>query len=134
FNLRPLFSSLSVLLPEIAAGLLISCAMAGYLTTLPVLCIVMFALFASTMADRLEIERTLLFVLILIGVGTALRAGGDTLVLFAGTTIAGAGIAMGNVLLPSVVKRDFPDRVAAMTGLFTMSLCGGAAAGAAFTV
>src|SRR5690606_10314926 len=71
--------------------------------------------------DRFGAERTLLFVLILIGVGTALRAGGDTLVLFAGTTIAGAGIAMGNVLLPSVVKRDFPDRVAAMTGLFTMS-------------
>src|SRR5690606_24703202 len=134
FNLRPLFSSLSVLLPEVAAGLHISGAMAGYLTTLPVLCMGLFAPFAPTLADRFGAERTLLFVLILIGVGTALRAGDDTLVLFAGTTIAGAGIAMGNVLLPSVVKRDFPDRVAAMTGLFTMSLCGGAAAGAAFTV
>lgn len=134
FNLRPLFSSLSVLLPEVAAALSMSGTVAGYLTTLPVLCLGLFAPFAPTLADRLGVERVLLVVLVLIGAGTALRALDATTALFAGTAMAGAGIAMGNVLLPSVVKRDFPNRVALMTGLFTMSLCGGAAAAAALAV
>lgn len=134
FNLRPLFPSLSVLLPEIVEALGVSGAVAGYLTTLPVLCLGLFAPFAATLADRHGAERVLMLVLTLIAAGTALRAADATAMLFAGSAMAGAGIAMGNVLLPSVVKRDFPDRVPLMTGLFTMSLCGGAAAAAAFTV
>lgn len=134
FNLRPLFSSLSVLLPEVSAALGISGTTAGYLTTLPVICLGLFAPFAPNLADRLGVERVLLLVLVLIGFGTALRALDAVTAIFLGSALAGAGIAMGNVLLPSVVKRDFPDRVALMTALFTMSLCGGAAAAAAFTI
>lgn len=134
FNLRPLFSSLSVLLPEVGQALNISGTVAGYLTTLPVLCLGIFAPFAPALADRLGVERVLLTVLILIGAGTGLRAMDAVTALFLGSAMAGAGIAMGNVLLPSVVKRDFPDKVALMTGLFTMSLCGGAAAAAALAV
>lgn len=134
FNLRPLFASLSVLLPEIAQALHISGTVAGYLTTLPVLCLGVFAPLTPSLADRYGVERVLLIVLVLIGVGTALRAFDMVTALFVGSALAGAGIAMGNVLLPSVVKRDFPDRVALMTGLFTMSLCGGAATAAALSV
>ena len=134
FNLRPLFPSLSVLMPELSASLGLTGSVAGYLTTLPVLCLGLFAPFAATLADRIGVERVLLIVLVLIGVGTALRAVGMVPALFLGSALAGAGIAMGNVLLPSVVKRDFPDRVAMMTALFTMVLCGGAAAAAALTM
>lgn len=134
FNLRPLFSSLSVLLPEVSQALAMSGTVAGYLTTLPVLCLGLFAPFAPTLADRYGVERVLLLVLVLIGAGTALRAFDAVTALFVGSAMAGAGIAMGNVLLPSVVKRDFPGHVALMTGLFTMSLCGGAAAAAAFAL
>ena len=134
FNLRPLFPSLSVLMPELSASLGLTGSVAGYLTTLPVLCLGLFAPFAATLADRIGVERVLLIVLVLIGIGTALRAVGVIPSLFVGSALAGAGIAMGNVLLPSVVKRDFPDRVAMMTALFTMLLCGGAAAAAALTL
>ncbi len=134
FNLRPLFSSLSVLLPDVAASLGMSGAVAGYVTTLPVVCLGLFATFAPGLADRHGVERVLLGVLVLIGVGTALRAVDGVTALFLGSAVAGAGIAMGNVLLPSVVKRDFPDKVPLMTGLFTMVLCGGAATAAALAV
>ncbi len=134
FNLRPLFPSLSVLLPDISGAVGMSGVVAGYLTTLPVLCMGLFAPFAPTLADRHGAERVLMLVLVLLGAGTALRALDGMSVLFLGTAMAGAGIAMGNVLLPAVVKRHFHDRVALMTGLFTMALCGGAAAAAAFTV
>ena len=134
FNLRPLFPSLSVLLPELVADLGLSGVSSGFLSTLPVVCLGAFAPFAPMLADKHGPERVLLLVLLLIGAGTLLRAFDPTALLFIGTTMAGAGIAMGNVLLPSVVKRDFSDRVTLMTGLFTMSLCGGAAVSAAFTL
>ncbi|HEX7388221.1 MAG TPA: MFS transporter [Castellaniella sp.] len=133
-NLRPLFSSMSVLLPDLSQGLALSNAQAGYLTTLPVLCMGLFAPFAPRLAQRIGIERTLLFVLICIALGTALRGIIGATGLFVGTALAGAGIAMGNVLLPSLVKRDYSRYAALMTGLYTMSLVGGAALGAAATL
>ncbi len=134
FNLRPIFSSLSVLLPEIIRQTGLSSASAGYLTTLPVLCLGLFAPLAPRLAQRYGVERTLLGVVIVLGLGTALRGYGDIGALFAGSALAGAAIAVGNVLLPSLVKRDFANHAATMTGLYTMTLCGGAAVAAAFTL
>lgn len=133
-NLRPLFSSMSVLLPDLTHALGLSTAQAGYLTTLPVLCMGLFAPFAPRLAQRIGIERTLLFVLVLIALGTTLRGTYGVGGLFLGTALAGSGIALGNVLLPSLVKRDYARQAALMTGLYTMSLVGGAALGAAVTL
>lgn len=134
FNLRPLFASLSVLLPEVARDSGLSSAGAGYLTTLPVLCLGLFATLAPRISQRVGPERTLLTVLLLLTLGTALRGLDGVPWLFIGSALAGAAIATGNVLLPSVVKRDFPEHAALMTGLYTMALCGGAAAAAALTL
>ncbi len=134
FNLRPLFASLSVLLPEVLRQTGLSSSGAGYLTTLPVLCLGLFAPLAPRLSQRIGPERTLLIVLVLLALGTALRGWGGIYGLFIGSAMAGAAIATGNVLLPSVVKRDFPGRAALMTGLYTMALCGGAASAAAFTL
>ncbi|TAL83535.1 MAG: MFS transporter [Candidimonas sp.] len=134
FNLRPIFSSLSVLLPEIIRQTGLSSASAGYLTTLPVLCLGLFAPLAPKLAQRYGVERTLLGVVIVLALGTALRGYGAISTLFIGSALAGAAIAVGNVLLPSLVKRDFADHAATMTGLYTMALCGGAAVAAAFSL
>ncbi|CAM5201350.1 CP family cyanate transporter-like MFS transporter OS=Castellaniella defragrans OX=75697 GN=HNR28_002849 PE=4 SV=1 [Castellaniella defragrans] len=67
-------------------------------------------------------------------IGTALRGCVGVAGLFLGTALAGAGIALGNVLLPSLVKRDYSNVAALMTGLYTMFLVGGAAFGAAVTL
>ncbi|MBV6273681.1 MFS transporter [Alcaligenaceae bacterium CGII-47] len=134
FNLRPLFASLSILLPEISADLHMSGAMAGYLTTLPVLCMGIFAPAAPFLGQRIGAERTLLIILVLLTIGTALRGSDGMAMLFFGSIIAGGSIAVGNVLLPSLVKRDFSGQASLMTGLYTMSLCGGAAVAAAATL
>lgn len=133
FNLRPVFSSASVLLPEIIDTTGISAIGAGILTTLPVVCLGLFAPLAPRLSNAIGAERTLLGVLLLLALGTALRGLGLGPLYF-GTALAGACIAVGNVLLPGLVKRDFPDRTALMTGLYTMALCGGAAVGAGLTV
>jgi CP family cyanate transporter-like MFS transporter len=134
FNLRPVFSSLSVLLPEIVQRTGLSSAAAGYLTTLPVLCLGLFAPLAPLCAQRFGTERTLLGMLALLTIGTALRGYGGIPGLFFGSALAGACIAVGNVLLPALVKRDFAHHAATMTGFYTMALCGGAAAAAALTL
>jgi len=133
-NLRPVFSSVSVLLPEIIEATGMSATAAGFLTTLPVVCLGIFAPFAPRLAQRFGAERVLLFVLIVLTIGTAMRGIGSAASLYIGATLAGAAIATGNVLLPGVVKRDFPKTAAMMTGLYTMALCGGAAAAAGFTI
>ncbi|MCK0399332.1 MFS transporter, partial [Salmonella sp. L-S2906] len=66
--------------------------------------------------------------------GTALRGLESLPLLFIGTALAGGCIAIGNVLLPGLVKRDFASRTGMMTGLYTMALCAGAASAAGLTL
>jgi MFS transporter, CP family, cyanate transporter len=134
FNLRPVFSSASALLPEIIEQTGLSSLGAGVLTTLPVVCLGVFAPLAPRLAQRIGAERTLLGVLLLLALGTALRGFESLPLLFLGTALAGACIATGNVLLPGLVKRDFASRTGLMTGLYTMALCAGAASAAGFTL
>lgn len=133
-NLRPVFASISALLPEVIHATGMSAAAAGALTTLPVACLGLFAPIAPRLAQRIGAEQTLFGVLIVVAIGTAMRGLGGLSPLFLGTAIAGAGIAVGNVLLPALVKRDFASKTALMTGLYTMTLCAGAAAAAGFTL
>jgi CP family cyanate transporter-like MFS transporter len=134
FNLRPIFSSTSALLPEIISFYRLTAGQASLLTTLPVLCLGLFSPAAPWLSQRIGVERTLLGVLTLLAAGTALRGAGPVALLFLGTAVSGACIAVGNVLLPGLVKRDFSTRVALMTGLYTMAVCAGGAAGAGLTL
>ena len=134
FNLRPVFSSASALLPEIRSELGLSALGASLLTTLPVVCLGAFSPLAPRLAQRIGPERTLLGVLLLLALGTALRGLSSIPLLFIGTALAGACIAIGNVLLPGLVKRDFAGRTALMTGFYTMALCAGAASAAGLTL
>lgn len=134
FNLRPVFSSASALLPEIRSELGLSALGASLLTTLPVVCLGAFSPLAPRLAQRIGPERTLLGVLLLLALGTVLRGLSSIPLLFIGTALAGACIAIGNVLLPGLVKRDFAGRTALMTGFYTMALCAGAASAAGLTL
>jgi CP family cyanate transporter-like MFS transporter len=134
FNLRPVFSSLSVVLPEVMRDTGVSALGASLMTTLPVVCLGIFAPLAARLAMRLGAERVIAALLLVLGLGTALRGLGTMPALLLGSAMAGASIAIVTVLMPGLVKRDFPERAAAMTGLYTMALCGGAAAGAGLTV
>ena len=134
FNLRPVFSSASALLPEIRGELGLSPLGASLLTTLPVVCLGAFSPLAPRLAQRIGTERTLLGVLLLLTLGTTLRGFSSVPLLFFGTALAGAAIAVGNVLLPGLVKRDFAANTALMTGLYTMALCAGAASAAGLTL
>ena len=98
----------------------ISAAEAGMLMTLPLLAFAAISPFAAGLARRYGIEKSLFCALIVIATGIALRSTGPIWALFVGTGTLGAGIAVANVLLPSLLKRDFPDRVAGLTGAYAI--------------
>ncbi|MCC3281879.1 MULTISPECIES: MFS transporter [Arthrobacter] len=132
-NLRTVFSSFSAILPEITAASGMPAVLVTALTTGPVLLLGMVAPAAPALARRLGIERTILIAMIVLAAGLAVRGTGDFAAMAAGTVAAGAGIGIVNVLLPTLVKRDFQHRLGLMSGLYTGSICAAAALGAGFT-
>ncbi|SDA93123.1 MFS transporter [Mesorhizobium qingshengii] len=115
-TLRAPITSVAPMLGMIRETTGISAAEAGGLTTLPLLAFAAISPFAAGLARRYGIERSLFGALPVVATGTALRSTGPLWALFVGTGTLGAGIAVANVLLPGLLKRDFPNRVAGLTG------------------
>jgi len=134
FNLRPPLSSVGPLLTAIGTETGMSAAGAAVLTTLPVLCLGLGSAFGPLAIRRLGIDCGVLAGMLVIAAGLGLRGVSTLPSLFAGAGLAAAGIGLVGVLLPALVKRDFPHASGVLTGLYTMMLCLGAAAGAGLTV
>ncbi|WP_325048241.1 MFS transporter [Achromobacter spanius] len=130
--LRAPFTGVPPLIGLIRAELGLSSAAAGMLITLPLLAFAVVSLFAAGLARRFGLERTLFAALLLIAGGIGIRVLGGAVGLYAGTAIIGAGIALGNVLLPSLLKRDFPQRLAGLTSAYVLTM--GLAAGLASAI
>ncbi len=133
-TLRPLATSVGPLIHQVRLGEHLSGAAAGLLLTIPVLCFGAVAPLAPLLRRRLGIARTVALVLLAIVAGLLVRVVGGVIPLFAGTTLAAAGAACGNVLLPVVVRRSFSDRVGRMSSFYTTALVGTAAIAAGSTV
>src|SRR4051812_49513432 len=129
-NQRPAVVSVAPVLGELRADTGLSSAMAGLLTTVPVLCFGAFAPVAPRLARRIGLESAVALSLVLLAAGIALRLPSPVALLYAGSLLAGAAIALANVLLPAYVKREFL-RPGPVMGLYSASLNVGAAAGAA---
>ncbi|ESK40074.1 hypothetical protein P256_00513 [Acinetobacter nectaris CIP 110549] len=129
--LRTIFPSFGALMPEIKSSLHLSGGLVTLVTTLPILCLGIFAPLAPKLSEKLGIEKTILFVMIVLVVGIILRGVGKT---EDGTILAGGAISIINVLLPSIIKRDFPEIIGLMSGLYAMALLGGAAFSAGITI
>jgi CP family cyanate transporter-like MFS transporter len=134
FSLRPAVTSVGPLSDEVGAGLGISSAGVGLLTTLPLVAFGAISLVAARIGLRFGIERALLVALALIAAGILLRSAGGAVLAFFATTLAGGGIAVGNVLLPGLVKEEFPDRSGPMTSLYVTAMVGMAGVASAVSV
>jgi len=133
-NLRPAAAAVGPLLGRIQADTGLSSFGAGALTTLPVLCFGALAPLAPALARRLGERRTVAVALAVLLLGLLVRLVPGLGFLFLGTALAGAAIAVGNVLLPVLVRGNFPHRVGLLTGLYTTSLVGFAALAAGISV
>src|SRR5207237_3158444 len=133
-NLRPAVAGLSPILADLRASLGASAAFVSLLTSIPVLCFGAFAPLAPPLRARLGEERAVAAGLAVLLGGLLLRAAWPRSWLLAGTLLAGGGIAIVNVLLPSLVKRRLPGRVGPTMSLYTMTLSLGAALAGGLTV
>jgi MFS transporter, CP family, cyanate transporter len=121
-NLRPALTSVAPLIGQIRADTGMSNGVAGLLTTLPLLAFGLLSPVAPRVARRFGMERVLLASLFVLVAGILLRWAGAVAALFLGTVVLGAAIAVANVLLPSLVKREFPERAGLMTSVYSTSL------------
>lgn len=133
-TLRVTFTGAAPLLDAIRAEYGLTTAQTGLLTTLPLLAFGLVSPLAAGIAQRLGIERSLFVALLLICIGIAVRSLPAVSLLFVGTAIIGCGIALGNVLLPGLIKRDFAGNVARMTGAYSVTMGAAAALGSAMVV
>ncbi|HLQ96615.1 MAG TPA: MFS transporter [Pseudogracilibacillus sp.] len=119
-NLRLPLTSIGALIPFIREDLAISNALAGAITTLPLLAFAVLSPFAPKIANRIGMEWTIAIALLLLIIGTTVRSLSSVEFLFAGTLLIGLAIAIGNVLIPGIVKMNFPLKVGLMTGIYAI--------------
>ena len=134
-NLRTALTSVAPLIGEIRTDTGISNGAAGLLTTLPLLAFGVLSPVVPWLARRFGVERLLLASLLVLAAGILLRSAGVA-ALFLGTAVLGAAITVGNVLLPGLVKRNFPGRAGLMTSVYStaMGISAALAAGASVPV
>jgi CP family cyanate transporter-like MFS transporter len=125
-SLRPAITSVPPLVDQLVADFGLTATQVGALTTLPVVCMGLFAPAAALAARRYGESFTLSVSVGVIAVGASLRAFLGPAGLYGGAIIAGVGIAVAGTLLPSLVRARFPDRIGPITGLYTTALIGGA--------
>ena len=121
-NLRPALTSVAPLIGEIRDATGVSNGVAGLLTTLPLVAFGLLSPGAPQLARAFGMELALLVSLLALAAGILLRSAGTVMLLFLGTALLGAAIAVGNVLLPGIVKREFPERIGFMTSVYSTAL------------
>src|SRR5690625_2924299 len=95
---------------------------AGLLTSLPLFAFAIMSPIVPQLANRFTNERMMVFGLFVVMLGIGLRSIPYKVLLFGGTILLGIGIAICNVLLPSIVKERFPQRIGLMTGVYSTTM------------
>ncbi|WP_133479572.1 MFS transporter [Cognatilysobacter segetis] len=122
-NLRTAVTSLTPLLAMVGASLHFGTTVAAVLGTLAPASFALFAVLTPWIDARLGLERTTLLAMLLAGLGLLVRAFvGGPLGLVAASFLALAGMGIGNVVLPPLVKRYFADRIGSVSALYITSL------------
>lgn len=130
-NMRPTITAVGPLLEQIGTDTGMSLATLGLIASVPLVTWALVSPFALGLSRRFGMSRTVLGALVLLLGGTGVRSlpgvAGGVPGLWLGTLLIGVALAVANVLMPAVIKRDFPARVPLMMALYT-GLLGGVGA------
>ena len=128
FNLRTAVNSVGPVLEEIEHGLGVSSGLAGLITSMPLICFALIGFAGPPLAARFRDGHVLASALLVMTAGLLVRVATDSVALFLlGTVATMVGGALGNVLLPGLVKKWFPGRTGLMVGAYSTALAVGAA-------
>lgn len=133
-NLRPAITAVGPVLEFIRADFGLSAVLAGALTAMPLLAFALASPLAAPLGIRFGMERAIFVSLLLLALGILLRSAPSVVALYAGSALLAAAVAVGNVLVPGLIKRDFPDKVGTMTSVYTTTLATSASISSAIAV
>ena len=128
--LRTPITSVGAILGPLKSILDINNTVAGFITTIPLIAFAIFSPMVAKISNKVGLEKTLLLAAIIISIGLGLRFHINTYVFFITTFIIGVGITIGNVLLPGLVKKYYPEKLGLMTGFYAVVMNVGAAVAA----
>lgn len=132
--LRPPVASMGPLLQQIQGALAVNAELIGILAAAPVLCFGLGAFASPWLVSKVGVNHAMLYVLVVLGLASMLRMVWGYPGLLLGTIGAGLSIAIANVLLPTIVRIQFPNQVALVTGAYTTLLAISASLAAAIAV
>lgn len=134
FNLRAPITSVGPIIDLIQAQYNLNSSMAGFITTLPLLAFAIFSPFVAKINHKIGHGLTMFAGLLLIIIGELVRSYTNVYGLFIGTISIGIGIAIGNVLIPSVIKHKFKKNVGSVISIYITSMCIFAALGSGLSI
>lgn len=114
--------TLAPVIDQVAAGLNITPATAGLLAGIPVFCFALTVPLASWVMRRAGLEAAVTISLIAVLLGTIIRSLDGPASAFAGMAVIGLGITIGNITVPVIIGRDFPNSVSSVSGMYTAAL------------
>lgn len=126
-NLRPAIVAVGPLLSSIGATFGWGESIQGLLGSLPLLAFALFSMIVGALTAKLDSNKVLLWALIALAGGCIVRSLSGECMVWLGTLVIGASIAVGNVLAPAIVKRDFIDNVSFATGAYSACVTAGSA-------
>ena len=133
-NLRVPFTAIAPVLEHIRHDFGLSMTAVGLLNSLPLLAFAAFSPLSASISRKFGMERTLFGALAVISAGILLRSTGSIWALYGGTIFIGIGIALGNVLLPGLIKRDFSGNMASVTGAYSITMGAAGAVGSVIVI
>lgn len=133
-NLRAPITSVGPVINEITDYFNLSNIQAGLITTIPLMSFALLSGFAPGISNKIGMEKLLLFSLVLLTSGLLIRITGQVYFLFIGAAMVGAAITVGNVIMPAVIKKEFPDHTGIMTGIYAVSMNLTSAMAAGFSI
>ncbi|WP_258087890.1 MFS transporter [Weissella fangxianensis] len=119
--MRATFTTIPVVIDNVAHSFGLPVSQLGILTTLPLLTFAIFSPTTSYMTRRFGIEKTFLGALLLVLLGSLLRVASASM-LFIGTILVGIGIAYINVLLPATLVKFTPNKIGTYTSLYSTTM------------
>jgi len=134
-NLRTAVTSLTPLLDQLGATFEFGAGMAGVFGMLPTAAFALFGVLTPKLAHRLGLENSALLAMALAAAGLAARGvAGTSWQLLTGSLIALAGMGIGNVVIPPLIKRYFPQRIGTLSALYISIIQAGTLLPALLTV
>ncbi|SND08837.1 CynX/NimT family MFS transporter [Streptococcus pneumoniae] len=120
-SLRTPFTVLPIILANISQGLEVEVSSLGVLTSLPLLMFTLFSPFSTQLAQKIGLEHLFTYSLFFLTIGSLIRLINLPL-LYLGTLMVGASVAVINVLLPSLIQANQPKKIGFLTTLYVTSM------------